>query len=121
MTPEQRLVRAHLSASEIAAELRCSRRHAQDLMREMRPLDIGGGRLRVAREDFEEWQARKRDVEAAKTSSGSAAASGGRTLGASVSRRAAQIAKRRVSLVDVSSERPPIRLTQPRARKASAT
>jgi hypothetical protein len=110
-----------LTCADIALELRCSRRHAADLMRDMRPIDIGGGRLRVAREDFLEWQERRRERAMRKTASGRGAGSGGQVLGASVSQLAARIARQRGSLAPDSSERPPIHLPQPRVRKRSAT
>jgi len=110
-----------LTCSDIALELRCSRRHAADLMREMRPVNIGGGRLRVTREDFSEWMDRKREDVMRKMASGLGAGSGGRVLGASVSQLAARIVRQRGSLAPDSSERPPIRLRPPRARKESPT
>lgn len=115
----------HLSSADIAAALGCSKRHAIDLMGDMVTIDIskpGSARptLRVAREDFEAWLENRR-VGGAKTGSGRGAAFGGLGLGAREYLRGVKTAKRRESRGQGSSERPPIRLTQPRAVRKSAT
>lgn len=109
----------HLSSAEVALELRCSRRHALDLMREMQFIDIGHGRLRVEREDFEQWRAERKS--AAEMACGSGAALGGRISRAAASRQAVRIARLRVLSGHDLSEKRQIHLPQPRVRKRCAT
>src|SRR5690242_18629907 len=115
MTP----VEEHLTPSDVALELHCSRRHAGDLMRrEMGAIDISLGKVprwRVSREDFEQWKARERESSQRMVSgSDQGHATSGRRSPARGSQLSASTVKRRRSSELGSSERQPTRVTQPR-------
>jgi MarR-like DNA-binding transcriptional regulator SgrR of sgrS sRNA len=107
----------YLRVRDVADELHCSRRHATTLMKmEMPHLDIGLGtspRIRVSREEFDAWKARKVEQSVRKQADQAALRAGVR-LAAKAPRRGSALAAGRQKSALASKDKPQTHISQPR-------